>query len=130
MWRTRSDFGVRPTALTTQPRKDLGIRFRNCRRRALFALRAREGDPPHRRGAAANRWRRPYDGAPGGIAFPEWDFRSGTSRRPGAIVREGAAALGDPEWVTSALAVTRASSGGSAAGSSGCAPGEPVSDGS
>jgi nitric oxide reductase NorD protein len=41
---------------------------------------------------------------PGGIAFPEWDFRSGTYRRPGAIVREGAAALGDPEWVTSALA--------------------------
>ena len=41
---------------------------------------------------------------PGGVAYPEWDFRSGTYRQPGAIVRERAAPLGDPEWVTSALA--------------------------
>lgn len=39
-----------------------------------------------------------------GIAYPEWDFRSGTYRRPGAIVRETAPALGDPDWVTAALA--------------------------
>jgi nitric oxide reductase NorD protein len=38
-----------------------------------------------------------------GIAYPEWDFRSGTYRRPGAIVRESAAAPGDPDWVTAAL---------------------------
>lgn len=40
----------------------------------------------------------------GGIAYPEWDFHSGTYRRPGAIVRETVPALGDPAWATSALA--------------------------
>jgi nitric oxide reductase NorD protein len=40
----------------------------------------------------------------GGIAYPEWDFRSATYRRPGAIVRDRPALLGDPEWVASALA--------------------------
>ena len=39
-----------------------------------------------------------------GIAYPEWDFRSGTYRRPGAVVREVAPALGDSSWVASALA--------------------------
>jgi nitric oxide reductase NorD protein len=39
-----------------------------------------------------------------GIAYPEWDFRSNTYRRPGAIVRETAPALGDPDWAESALA--------------------------
>jgi nitric oxide reductase NorD protein len=34
-----------------------------------------------------------------GIAYPEWDFRSGTYRRPGAIVHETAPTLGDPVWV-------------------------------
>jgi nitric oxide reductase NorD protein len=41
---------------------------------------------------------------PGGIAYPEWDFRSGTYRRPGAIVREAEASMGDPDWVAAALA--------------------------
>jgi nitric oxide reductase NorD protein len=41
---------------------------------------------------------------PRGVAYPEWDFRSGMYRRPGAIVRDGAAPLGDPAWVSSALA--------------------------
>jgi nitric oxide reductase NorD protein len=39
----------------------------------------------------------------GGIAYPEWDFRSGTYRRPGAVVRETTPALGDPAWARSAL---------------------------
>jgi nitric oxide reductase NorD protein len=39
-----------------------------------------------------------------GIAYPEWNFRSGTYRRPGAIVRETAPALGDLQWVESARA--------------------------
>ena len=40
----------------------------------------------------------------GGIAYPEWDFRSSAYRRPGALVREIAPLLGDPAWVSSALA--------------------------
>ncbi|MEP6916378.1 MAG: VWA domain-containing protein [Acidobacteriota bacterium] len=39
-----------------------------------------------------------------GIPYPEWDFRSGRYRHPGAIVRETTPALGDPAWVESALA--------------------------
>ncbi|MEO7272041.1 MAG: VWA domain-containing protein [Vicinamibacterales bacterium] len=39
-----------------------------------------------------------------GVAYPEWDFRSGIYRRPGAIVREAAPTLGGAEWVTTALA--------------------------
>ena len=38
------------------------------------------------------------------IAYPEWDFRSGTYRRPGTIVRESAAVPGDPRWVEAARA--------------------------
>jgi nitric oxide reductase NorD protein len=38
-----------------------------------------------------------------GIAYPEWDFRAGAYRRPGAIVCESAAAAGDPLWVAAAL---------------------------
>lgn len=38
-----------------------------------------------------------------GIAYPEWDFRSSTYRRPGAVVRKAAPAVGDPRWVESAL---------------------------
>jgi nitric oxide reductase NorD protein len=45
-----------------------------------------------------------FTARPGGVAYPEWDFRSGTYRRPGAIVRDAAAPLGDLEWATSALA--------------------------
>ncbi len=40
-----------------------------------------------------------------GIAYPEWDYRTGRYREPGAVVREPAAPLGDAAWVTSALAV-------------------------
>ena len=39
-----------------------------------------------------------------GIAYPEWDFRAGRYRHPGAIVHEAAPALGDRQWVESALA--------------------------
>jgi nitric oxide reductase NorD protein len=39
-----------------------------------------------------------------GIAYPEWDFHSGTYRRPGAIVRETAPMEGPPGWAASALA--------------------------
>jgi nitric oxide reductase NorD protein len=39
-----------------------------------------------------------------GIAYPEWDFHSGTYRTPGAIVRETAPALGAEDWAASALA--------------------------
>jgi nitric oxide reductase NorD protein len=39
----------------------------------------------------------------GGISYPEWDYRTGRYRGPGAVVREPAARLGDPAWVLSAL---------------------------
>jgi nitric oxide reductase NorD protein len=39
----------------------------------------------------------------GGISYPEWDYRTGRYREPGAVVREPAARLGDPAWVLSAL---------------------------
>ena len=42
--------------------------------------------------------------AAAGISYPEWDFRAGTYRLPGAIVREAAAPLGDPLWVSAAIA--------------------------
>lgn len=42
-----------------------------------------------------------------GIAYPEWDYRAGRYRVPGAIVREKAASLGDAAWVASALARQR-----------------------
>ena len=38
------------------------------------------------------------------MAYPEWDYRAGRYREPGAVVREPAAPLGDAAWVTSALA--------------------------
>ena len=38
------------------------------------------------------------------FAYPEWDYRTGRYRVPGAIVREPEAPLGDAAWVTSALA--------------------------
>ena len=37
------------------------------------------------------------------ISYPEWDYRTGRYREPGAVVREPAARLGDPAWVLSAL---------------------------
>ena len=37
-----------------------------------------------------------------GIAYPEWDHRSGTYRRPGAIVHEVRAAVGDRAWAQGA----------------------------
>lgn len=39
-----------------------------------------------------------------GIAYPEWDFRSGTYRRPGAVVREITPVLGDLSWAEAARA--------------------------
>ena len=42
--------------------------------------------------------------AAAGISYPEWDYRSGTYRVPGAVVRESAAPAGDPAWVSAALA--------------------------
>jgi nitric oxide reductase NorD protein len=41
---------------------------------------------------------------PIGIVYPEWDYRAGEYRLPGAIVREPAASPGDPEWVRGTLA--------------------------
>jgi nitric oxide reductase NorD protein len=38
-----------------------------------------------------------------GLAYAEWDYRSGAYRRPGAIVRERAPALGDLVWVKASL---------------------------
>jgi nitric oxide reductase NorD protein len=52
--------------------------------------------------------RSPTPGAPvtahSGIAYPEWDFRSGAYRRPGAIVREAPAIEGDAGWADAARA--------------------------
>ena len=64
---------------------------------AKEVLRAGEDIP---RTAAAP----PVTAARAGIAYPEWDFRSRTYRRPGAIVRESAALPGDPRWVEAARA--------------------------
>ena len=38
-----------------------------------------------------------------GIAYPEWDYRTRQYQQPGAIVRQLDAAVGDADWVTSAL---------------------------
>ncbi len=32
------------------------------------------------------------------VAYPEWDFRAGAYRLPGALVRESGTAPGDPDW--------------------------------
>ncbi len=39
-----------------------------------------------------------------GIVYPEWDYRAGAYRHPGACVRERPAALGNPAWASAALA--------------------------
>ncbi len=39
-----------------------------------------------------------------GIAYPEWDYRSGTYRHPGALVHEIAPPSGDREWAEAARA--------------------------
>jgi nitric oxide reductase NorD protein len=41
---------------------------------------------------------------PSGTAYPEWDYRLNAYRKPGAIVREPDAPLGDYAWVAAALA--------------------------
>src|SRR4029078_2951279 len=46
----------------------------------------------------------PLAAAGAGIAYPEWDFRAGAYRRPGAIVREIAPVSGDPRWAEAARA--------------------------
>jgi nitric oxide reductase NorD protein len=58
----------------------------------------RSGDDPPRAGATGDAVV-PH----GGLSYPEWDYRIGRYREPGAIVRERAARLGDPAWVLSAL---------------------------
>ena len=40
---------------------------------------------------------------PAGIAYPEWDYRTGGYRTPGAIVRTPAPLLGDPAWAAATL---------------------------
>jgi nitric oxide reductase NorD protein len=59
----------------------------------------RSGDAPIRPEAAAQS--SPAKHA--GIAYPEWDYRMHQYVRPGAIVRQPQASLGDAAWVTSAL---------------------------
>jgi nitric oxide reductase NorD protein len=39
----------------------------------------------------------------GAISYPEWDYRVGRYRQAAVVVRQPAARLGDPAWVTSAL---------------------------
>ena len=40
---------------------------------------------------------------PSGIAYPEWDYRIGGYRTPGAIVRTPEAVAGDPAWAAATL---------------------------
>jgi nitric oxide reductase NorD protein len=56
-----------------------------------------EGDWPR---TAASRATPPK---PAGIAYPEWDYRAGEYRLPGAIVREQQPAVGHDDWVAEAL---------------------------
>jgi nitric oxide reductase NorD protein len=58
----------------------------------------RSGEDVERHGAPRPAVRRQ------GIAYPEWDYRSGHYHEPGAIVRTPEAPLGDAAWVLSALA--------------------------
>ncbi len=41
--------------------------------------------------------------AAGAISYPEWDYRIGAYRTPGAVVRLEPALLGDPAWVAQTL---------------------------
>jgi nitric oxide reductase NorD protein len=41
---------------------------------------------------------------PHGIVYPEWDYRAGEYRHPGAVVRERSPSPGNADWVTAALA--------------------------
>jgi len=45
-----------------------------------------------------------FHARPGGVAYPEWDYRTATYRPGGAIVREVVPPLGDPFWAQGALA--------------------------
>lgn len=62
-------------------------------------------DPPESRG---HRPSRDEPTAEAGIAYPEWDWRRGAYREPGAIVRLVPAALGPQAWVDETLARHRA----------------------
>jgi nitric oxide reductase NorD protein len=42
-------------------------------------------------------------GRAAGVTYPEWDYRAGAYRLPGAVVRAPAPALGDPGWAAAAL---------------------------
>jgi nitric oxide reductase NorD protein len=59
----------------------------------------RSGDDPPRTAVAPAAIR-----GRAGVAYPEWDYRAGHYRHPGAVVREPEASLGDLAWVASALA--------------------------
>ncbi len=39
-----------------------------------------------------------------GISYPEWDYRAGAYRTPGAVVHESVPRPGDPGWMAAALA--------------------------
>lgn len=58
----------------------------------------RGGDEPVR----ADAGERPQQPRPG-LSYPEWDYRTGGYRHPGAIVREPEPPLGDGAWARSAL---------------------------
>ena len=47
------------------------------------------------------------EGVDGAIHYPEWDYRAGAYRLPGAAVYAAAGALGDEAWVTRMLAAQR-----------------------
>jgi nitric oxide reductase NorD protein len=51
----------------------------------------------------AGRTRRESQAVPSGIAYPEWDYRIGGYRTPGAVVRTPQPALGDPAWAAETL---------------------------
>src|SRR5690606_14233365 len=43
-------------------------------------------------------------GAPAGLIYPEWDYRTGAYHARGAVVRERTPPLGDPAWAEAVLA--------------------------
>ena len=69
-------------------------------------LVARPGSPKEVLLSAApppGRTRRETSVLPSGIAYPEWDYRIGAYRTPGAIVRTPEPALGDAAWASETL---------------------------
>jgi nitric oxide reductase NorD protein len=64
----------------------------------------RAGDPPRRLAGIDD----PASLPDGGISYPEWDYRTRTYRRPGAVVRQPAAPQGSLDWVAACLSRHRA----------------------